>query len=99
MTLVEKNSKGIFMYFRIVFFTDKFAYYGHNPDKQIEKEMGRLKGSGSFYWNSAKSAYKRILQEFKKEPNLRQAKIETISNKNVARLYKHGKDFTGYMYD
>ena len=86
------------MYFRIVFFTDKFAYYGHNPDKRIEKEMARLKGSGSFYWNSAKKAHKKVIREFKKNFILKQAKIETISGKMVARLYKHEKEVTGYTY-
>ncbi len=62
------------------------VYQAWNPDPKMEKRMARLPGSGSFYWPSARAAY-RAAGRFVKEPGVAQVKVETISGVEVAWLY------------
>jgi len=63
-----------------------YSYQAWNPDPKMERRMARLPGSGSFYWPSARAAY-RAARRFVKEPGVAQVKIETVSGIEVARLF------------
>lgn len=70
---------------RIDVFTAHYGYQAWNPDVVMEKAMARLPGSGSFYWPTAREAYREAVRLLKR--GARQAKIETISGRPVCRLY------------
>lgn len=67
-----------------------YAYQAWNPDPAMEREMARLPGSGSFYWPSARAAYREAKRIIRK-PGVHQLKIETISGFEVGRLYAPAK--------
>lgn len=86
-------------YCRITIFTKAYGYQGWNPDPVMEEKMARLRGSGSFYWGSAKEAYKAAFGMMRKDPAIEQIKIETISGREVGRLYREEiNEKTRYFY-
>lgn len=64
------------------------AWQGWNPDPLLELRMARLPGSGSFYWPGAVRAYSAVRAMMRADATIRQAKIETISGREIARVYK-----------
>lgn len=59
------------------------AYQLWNPDF----DSPTLLGSGSLYWPSAKAAWGRARQLLRQDKAVEQVKIETISGREVGRLY------------
>jgi len=80
---------------RVVVFADQrvgrrvrgVAWQAHNADRRMERAMGRLRGSGSFYWASPRKAWRRARVALR-EPGVRQVKVETISGREVGRLWR-----------
>ena len=64
------------------------AWQGWNADPAMESRMARLAGSGSFYWPCAWQAYCAARQMFAADPTIHQIAVETISGREVARLYR-----------
>lgn len=63
------------------------GWNGWNADPVMEQRMARLPGSGSFYWPGALRAYLAVKAMMTADPTIHQAKIETISGREVARVY------------
>lgn len=64
------------------------GWQGWNPDPVMERTQARLRGSGSFYWQggiNALVAAKRMLRD---DTTIQQIKIETISGREVGRIYR-----------
>jgi hypothetical protein len=72
-----------------------YAYQLHNADLRIERAMGRLEGSGSFYWDNPRRAYRAAVVALRKLGAV-QVKIETISGRPVARLYRDERGITAH---
>lgn len=64
------------------------AWQGWNPDPVLEGRMARLKGSGSFYWAGAVKAFAAVRKAMATDASITQAKIETISGREVGRVYR-----------
>ena len=63
------------------------AWQGWNADAAMESRMARLAGSGSFYRPGALRAYSAARAMMRADATVRQVKIETISGREVGRLY------------
>lgn len=68
--------------------TDRIAWQGWNPDPVMADHMARLPGSGSFYWSGAIRAFVAGRQMLRDDPTVDQIKIETISGREIGRLYR-----------
>jgi hypothetical protein len=64
------------------------GWNGWNPDPGMETAMARLPGSGSFYWPSAWRLYLAARRLMITDPTVRQIKLETISGREIARIYR-----------
>lgn len=61
------------------------AWQDWNDDIRMERGMARLPGSGSFYYASARKAWRRAHVLIRR--GAEQVKVETISGVEVGRLY------------
>lgn len=64
------------------------AWQGWNPDPDMESAMARLTGAGSFYWPNAIRAWHAARQMLTSDPRVHQIQIETISGREIGRLYR-----------
>ena len=80
---------------RVIVFADRkigrrgrgVAWQAHNADPRMERVMGRLRGSGSFYWANPRKAWRRACVALR-EPGVHQVKVETIGGREVGRLWR-----------
>lgn len=63
------------------------GWQGWNPDPVEERKHARLKGSGSFYWAGALQAYIAARRMIRADARITQVKIETISGREIGRIY------------
>jgi hypothetical protein len=59
-----------------------------NSDPVMEHRTARLKGAGSFYWQGAVKALAEARRIIDSAPSVHQIKIETISGREIGRLYR-----------
>ncbi len=64
------------------------GWQGWNPDPIMEDRMARLHGAGSFYWPNAVRAYVAARSMMRYDSTIRQIKMETISGREIARVYR-----------
>lgn len=64
------------------------AWQGWNADTRMEQQMARLKGAGSFYWQGAIQALVAAKRTMRDDVSVQQIKLETISGREIARLYR-----------
>ena len=64
------------------------GWQGWNSDPIMEDRMARLPGAGSFYWPNALRAYLAAKQVMASDPRVVQIKLETISGREIGRLYR-----------
>lgn len=64
------------------------AWQAWNTDPIMEGRMARLAGSGSFYWPNAIRAYIAARDIMTMDARVHQIKIETISGREIGRIYK-----------
>lgn len=62
------------------------GWQGWNHEPSMEQRMARLPGSGSFYWESAREAY-RMASRWLRSGNCRTVRINTISGREVCYLH------------
>jgi uncharacterized protein (DUF1684 family) len=70
------------MKYRINCFRGRVGWQGWNPDPAMEASDGRLPGSGSFYWPSAKSAWRQGWRWLRRK-DVDAFSIETISGRKI----------------
>ncbi len=68
--------------------TNRVAWQGWNADPIMADRMARLPGSGSFYWSGAIKALQAGRTMLRDDPTVDQIKIETISGREIGRLYR-----------
>ena len=68
--------------------TQGIGWQGWNADPEQERKHARLVGSGSFYWPGALPAYLAAKRMMSKDTTIHQVKIETISGREVGRIYR-----------
>jgi len=64
------------------------GWQGWNDDPRMADRMARLPGSGSFYWPGAWQAYRAARAMMRDDATITQAKIETISGREIGRIYR-----------
>lgn len=64
------------------------AWQDWNDSPKMERRMARLPSSGSFYWPTARVAWRRACVMLGRDDRIRQIKVETISGREVGRLYR-----------
>lgn len=66
--------------------TERVAWQGWNPDGGMERVMGRLVGSGSFYWPSPADAYRAATVMMRQDATIDAIRIRGIGSQDVAYL-------------
>jgi hypothetical protein len=64
------------------------GYQAWNDCPKMESAMARLQGAGSFYWPNAWRAYQAAKRILASDASVHQIKIETISGREIGRLYR-----------
>ena len=64
------------------------AWQDWNDSPKMESWMARRPGSGSFYWPTARAAWRRACVMLGRDDRIRQIKVETISGREVGRVYR-----------
>ncbi len=77
---------------RMSVFDKACGWQAWNPDPVMEAKSARLPGSGSFYWPSAREAYKWASHQIRFHWwSIQQIKLETNSGAEICRLFNSGK--------
>jgi hypothetical protein len=67
------------------------AWQDWNPDRRMERRMARLPETGSFYWPCPRDAWRRA-RVMLRTLGVVQVKVETISGREIGRLYRRNAD-------